>query len=408
MPGRGSQPENTRDLWAQFPADLVDAFGPHVPMMTEYVLREIQRAVPEYSTRHSRMERDITTGVEQAITRCLAAARGKNLGTGPINDWRSVFVWLGRAEFRHGRSLDCLQAAYRAGGRAVWRYLSEFCRAHAVPSDLVYVLADAVFATVDDMSALSLEGHAEARAAAAGAVEHHRARLLSLLISDSPPTPAAIGSLAAAAGWPVPTHVRVVALTPPEDGAGTGFALDSDVLRDLRGPRPCLVTGSAETHLARLEARLSGRSAAIGPRVRITEAAGSFACARRALTLAAGGVLPAQRVLHCDQHLMSMWLTTDPFLTARLGEQVLAPFGALTVRQRQRFADTLLAWLRCNGRIMDVAEALQVHPQTVRYRLNQLGEMFGERLDDPESRLAMEMVLRSSRLLGLTAASSDY
>ncbi|GAC1368040.1 MAG: hypothetical protein NVSMB32_13100 [Actinomycetota bacterium] len=35
------------------------------------------------------------------------------------------------------RALDVApaQAAYRAGGRAVWRYLSEFCRAHAVPSD---------------------------------------------------------------------------------------------------------------------------------------------------------------------------------------------------------------------------------------------------------------------------------
>jgi DNA-binding PucR family transcriptional regulator len=35
-----------------------------------------------------------------------------------------------------------------------------------------------------------------------------------------------------------------------------------------------------------------------------------------------------------------------------------------------------------------------VHPQTVRYRLRQLRELYGERLDDPEARFELALALR--------------
>ena len=37
------------------------------------------------------------------------------------------------------------------------------------------------------------------------------------------------------------------------------------------------------------------------------------------------------------------------------------------------------------GRRDDVAAALFVHPQTVRYRMGQLRELYGDRLDDPDT-----------------------
>jgi DNA-binding PucR family transcriptional regulator len=42
-----------------------------------------------------------------------------------------------------------------------------------------------------------------------------------------------------------------------------------------------------------------------------------------------------------------------------------------------------------------VAERLHVHPQTVRYRVAQLRELFGERLDDPDARFELALALRS-------------
>jgi hypothetical protein len=38
-----------------------------------------------------------------------------------------------------------------------------------------------------------------------------------------------------------------------------------------------------------------------------------------------------------------------------------------------------------------VAAALHVHPQTVRYRLGQLRDLFGAALDDPDSRFALAL-----------------
>jgi len=41
-----------------------------------------------------------------------------------------------------------------------------------------------------------------------------------------------------------------------------------------------------------------------------------------------------------------------------------------------------------------------VHPQTVRYRLRQIRELWGDEIDDPDSRFELELVLRTMRLRG--------
>ncbi|HEX5980736.1 MAG TPA: helix-turn-helix domain-containing protein [Thermoleophilaceae bacterium] len=46
----------------------------------------------------------------------------------------------------------------------------------------------------------------------------------------------------------------------------------------------------------------------------------------------------------------------------------------------------------------EVARALHVHPQTVRYRLARLRELFGERLDAPDGRFELELALRARQL----------
>ena len=48
-----------------------------------------------------------------------------------------------------------------------------------------------------------------------------------------------------------------------------------------------------------------------------------------------------------------------------------------------RLAETLRSWLLHQGRRDDVAGHLHVHPQTVRYRMTQIRELFGDRLRDP-------------------------
>ena len=68
----------------------------------------------------------------------------------------------------------------------------------------------------------------------------------------------------------------------------------------------------------------------------------------------------------------------------------------------EKLAETLRYWLLFQGRRDEVAEALFVHPQTVRYRMGQLREAFGDRLEDPDEVLALTIALSASAAPGPT------
>ena len=77
-------------------------------------------------------------------------------------------------------------------------------------------------------------------------------------------------------------------------------------------------------------------------------------------------------------------LSADPDALADLRSRTLAPLDALKPTAREKLRDTLRAWLLHHGRRDEVAAALFVHPQTVRYRMGQLRELYGDRLEDPQ------------------------
>ena len=54
--------------------------------------------------------------------------------------------------------------------------------------------------------------------------------------------------------------------------------------------------------------------------------------------------------------------------------------------------------METRGTAAEIADRLQVHPQTVRYRIRQLERTLGDQFGDPDVRFAMEMVLRVMRL----------
>jgi len=80
--------------------------------------------------------------------------------------------------------------------------------------------------------------------------------------------------------------------------------------------------------------------------------------------------------------------------SARVPPDRLAPLAELPAGSRRRLTETLRAWLAEQGRIGAVAERLGVHPQTARYRLARLRELFGDALEDPDARFGLELALR--------------
>jgi DNA-binding PucR family transcriptional regulator len=90
---------------------------------------------------------------------------------------------------------------------------------------------------------------------------------------------------------------------------------------------------------------------------------------------------------------------SDEELAGALRSARLAPLGRLRPAQQDRLAETLLAWLQHGRNANEVALRVHVHPQTVRYRLRQADELFGDQLRDPDARFELEIALRARRML---------
>jgi DNA-binding PucR family transcriptional regulator len=134
---------------------------------------------------------------------------------------------------------------------------------------------------------------------------------------------------------------------------------------------------------------------AIGPTVPWHDAASSLRRAAATFRLAAsGGLDGGGPLVVAEQHLATLLLTADRGLAADLAASRLAPLAQLADGPRARLTETLRAWLDRPGQVQAVAAELGVHPQTVRYRLRQLRELFGTRLEDPEARFELSLALR--------------
>ncbi len=102
----------------------------------------------------------------------------------------------------------------------------------------------------------------------------------------------------------------------------------------------------------------------------------------------------------CEDHLPTLVLLADADLAAALSREALAPLRRLRGDQADRLAGTLLAWLESADDANAAARRLHVHPQTIRYRLRQVSELFGEALNDPDARFQLLLALRVRGLLG--------
>jgi hypothetical protein len=267
----------------------------------------------------------------------------------------------------------------------------------------VAALGELAFRTVHEVAQAAASGYAEAQLRSSDELERRRKRLLDLLLEDGPVTLEAVQDLAHSARWPVPRTVAVVALAAAPDRREEDRPLAAaGALVDMGSRPPRMLVpdpeGSGGTGGRAFTLALRGRPAAIGPAVAVTEAAQSLRLATRALGLMGRGVLPRQGVVRCSEHLSTLLLHGDEPLLERLQARVLAPLDTVSAGQRDRLAETLLAWLLSGSNVPDVAVRLHIHPQTVRYRLRQLEKLFGDALHDPETRLDLILALRAESL----------
>lgn len=381
--------------WEALDPSVAETLRPELPRLAEEIIEAISAGVPDYRRPlEGSFGVALRAGVEEALrhfAELVEGARRSARGT--------VYANLGRGEMRAGRGLDSLQAAYRIGARVAWRRLARAGTHAGLEPEALYTLAESIFAYIDELSSESVEGYAREQAAAAGERQRRRRRLAELLVQEPRADPAAVEDAAAAAGWRLPAAVVAVA-AGPDPGGELGDRIARRAAPDwLVATLPeavCVLVPdpAAPARGDGLLAAFEGLGAAIGPPVSWREVRVSFARAAATLRLREEGLLAGSAPLRADEHSVELLLHADRRLGRDLAARALAPLEGMTGAARERYSETLAAWLAHQGRTERVASALHVHPQTVRYRLGRLRELFGERLERPGARFELELALR--------------
>jgi hypothetical protein len=241
-----------------------------------------------------------------------------------------------------------------------WRWL---CEADAgLDRRELSRVGEAIFAYLDELAAACAQGYAEARVQAAGERQRRSRQLLGMIVSEPPPDAELVAGLGRAVGWVLPARVAVAALG--EWRQQDALLLPPDVLADSTRPDPCLLVPDPDGpgRQAAIGHVLRSWPAAIGPSVPLARAAMSLRWARRALALAQAGVIAGPGPVRCDQHLSTLLILADEDLAGTLRSSRLASLARLRPGQRDRIADTLLAWLQSGGNAAEVAQRIHVHP----------------------------------------------
>jgi hypothetical protein len=377
----------------ELPAAAVADMRSRLPAVAEATVSAIIAEVPSYEgALTGPMGENIRNAVQLALGGFLSLASGRR-GADPRTPTAPAVegaYQLGRGEARSGRSTEALLAAYRVGARVAWREMSTTAVDGGVPADTLVDFAELVFAYIDELSAASVAGHTD-ELATTGRV---RQRLLErvarhLLQGASTET---VQNAAERAGWDPPTTLTAVlvpeAQVRPVLAAVASRTLVAADLPDLEEHALLLVPDAHDHRRAVLLRALQGRGAVAGPARPWLEVRASYERAVRARGL---GLTE-----DTEDHLAQLVLQADPDALADLRAQVLAPLEGLRAGTAEKLAATLRSWLLHHGRRDDVAEELFVHPQTVRYRMGQLRDLYGDRLDDPATVLALTIALGSS------------
>lgn len=364
--------------------------------MAREIISEIRDRIPEYARpMEGPYGHALRVGVQQALTSFFDSVADP---AAPHEQRDHLCRRLGQYEALEGRSLDSLQAAYRIGAHVGWRRVMDVGLACGAPSEVMSQIADAVLAYMDELSTLSRHGYLEAKARSEQAQDEWRRRLLHLILERPQAPRRAIAELAELIGWPVPEEVTLVALEPGSLCAAV--LTDPAVLAEPAGAHPCLLLPGPAAPGGRpsLEKALAGRRSAVGLTVPLADATHSLRWARRALALSRAGIIGDGDMTYCEDHMLALWLLSDEPLLAQLARRQLSALDGLTPLQRQRLTETFATWLETRGTAAEIAERLNVHPQTVRYRMRKLEHAFGGLLGDADARFTMELVLRATRL----------
>jgi hypothetical protein len=384
------------------PPELRASLTPGIPAIVEDTIAAIRRQGGDTRFARSALERNLRVGLTDAVDRWFEPARAAP---------PDLHFALGRAQARAGRSRDELMGFYRLAAQTMWRRVAELGAAQGARPEDLYRLAETGFGCVDEISTQAAAGFSDEHSHRSGAAHSRRSEFVRLLLRDPQP-PAEVLKAAA--------RTASVALAPTVAlfvGPGEMYEAFARSARDqtVLGPREGEFVGAlfdpdgpGRHERLQLAAERTGTRLALGPAVALSSARESLARARALLALMTAGLAGEDALASADEHQLELLLGAEPQLAAALAERRLAPLRAIAGdATRANLTQTLRAWLRSPGQRKTIAHELGVHPQTVRYRMTRLRELFGEALDDPDERFELDLALRLTPYAALAEEPTD-
>lgn len=358
--------------------ETVDVLRAQLPGVAERAVEAIIAEVPSYE---GALSGPMGATIQQAVQLALGAfvtlvsRRGVSTRTPASASVRGAYD-LGRGEARSGRSMEALLSAYRIGARVSWREMSHTAVEQGVDAGTVATFAEMVWAFIDELSAASAAGHSDELEASGRVRRQQLQRIVDLLLAGAGAD--AVHSATTAAEWDEPGTLTAL-VVPAAQVRATLNDLDPATLHPaydaLADDHTLLLV--PDVRRDRLLAALGERDAVVGPTLGFLEARTSVARIDRALLLHP----EVSGLLDTDEILAELVVHADPSALEALRTRVLAPLADVRPDTAERLVETLRAWLLHQGRREDVAAALFVHPQTVRYRMGKVREAFD--LNDP-------------------------
>ncbi|KRE93937.1 transcriptional regulator [Nocardioides sp. Soil774] len=382
MTSRSVRPTTQLQTVVGLDPHVADALRSRLADVADRAVLTIIDEVPSYTgALTGRMGEVIRNAVQLALGGFLTLATRQDADAPKAPAIEGAYQ-LGRGEARSGRTVEALLAAYRVGARVSWRDMADAAVAAGIDPGQLARFAELVFAYIDELSAASVAGHTDELESSGRVRQRNLERLARALLTGAPAD--AVAAAAERADWEPPATLTAVVL-PESQVSAALTALDPGTLQPTDdvpglpdGHASLLVpgSGSAGARPALLRA-LRDTDAVVGPGSPWLEAAASHARALRCAALGLDGLVDS------EEHLAALVLGADPDARADLRARVLAPLADLRPSTAEKLTDTLRSWLLHHGRRDAVAEELFVHAQTVRYRVQQLREVYGDRLEDP-------------------------
>ena len=320
-----------------------------------------------------------------------------------------------RRRAMQGVGMDAVMRAYRIAGRVVWHEMLEL----PVAQELVAPLSTRLMEFSDRLATAAEQAYADEALPGLREPDPSRSAIFEAVLFDRNRK-----HFHGVTGFTAPHCVVIVEASggsTPQVSAASPTDLAAALVR--------------ETSAAYWTTRINSVVAACpiedpeGRDVLIRHLA-RFTNAKRPLSVAVGGAaqgpsgtrmsyheaLEAMRVgerlpggegrIHDSQELAPLAsLVGEPERATRFVEGCLSPLGRLT--ERSWVLPTLAAYLKCQGRLKEIAVELAVHPSTAKYRLHELRPFLDTHAADGDQAAALLLAVRVSEYLAAVEPSAD-